>query len=137
MRNNCTRAHPRCMGILVALATAVFASGCASISKPKVAAVSVKVPLACSGKVECTLANKKESRVVVPTGDVTIKKSDDPLRVSCADSRGNIYHTAEVAGHRTGRAWGNIILGGGVGGVIDAHTDAHWEYPGTVDVPCP
>ena len=122
---------------LAAVVAFTMATGCASISKPKIAAVTVKVPLACSGKVECTLANKKETRVVVPTGDATIKKSDDPLRVSCADGQGNVYHTAEVEGHRTDRAWGNLLLGGGVGGIIDAHTDAHWEYPSTVEVPCP
>ena len=64
-------------------------------------------------------------------------KSDDPLQIVCKDEEGNHYHTAEVAGHRTDRAWGNLLLGGGAGAIIDAHTDAHWEYPGMVEVPCP
>lgn len=123
--------------LLVAVATFSAATGCASISKPKVSTVTVKVPLACSGQVECTVTNKKETRVVVPTGDTTIKKSDDPLRIVCFDREGQPYHNTEVAGTRTDRAWGNLLLGGVVGAGIDAHTDAHWEYPNTVDVPCP
>ena len=121
----------------VLAAALLLGSGCASISKPKVASITVKAPKACSGQVECTLTNKKEQREVVPTADVIIKKSDDPIRVACTDESGDVYHTDEVAGTRTGRAWGNLLLGGGVGGIIDAHTDAHWEYPGTIDVPCP
>ena len=118
-------------------ATVGLGGGCASISKPKVAVVTVKAPQACAGRIACTVTNKKERREVTPTGDVVIKKSDDPLRVACTDERGNLYHTDEVAGARSGRAWGNLLLGGGVGAIVDANTDAHWEYPGTIDVPCP
>ena len=72
--------------ITVALALALLlGSGCASISKPKVAVITVKAPKACSGQIECTLTNKKEQREVVPTADVIIKKSDDPIRVACTD----------------------------------------------------
>ena len=93
----------------------------------------------------------------MPTGDVVIEKSDDPLRAAGTDAGGNLYHTDEAAdargtrvgerdtsatwrpgiSARGGRAWGNVLLGGVVGGIIDADTDAHREYPGTIDVPCP
>ena len=127
------------LGVAVAglVMTVGLGGGCASITKPKVAVVTVKAPQACAGRIECTITNKKERREVTPNGDVTIKKSDDPLRVACTDARGNLYHTEEVSGARSGREWGNLLLGGVVGGVIDANTDAHWEYPGTIDVPCP
>lgn len=124
--------------ILAALGAALLlGAGCASISKPKVSAVTVKVPKACAGQIECTLTNKKERVEVVPPGQIIIKKSDDPLRVACTDESGGLYHTDEVAGARSGRAWGNLLLGGGVGAIVDANTDAHWDYPGTIDVPCP
>ena len=125
------------LAIATLVMTSGLGSGCASISKPKVAVVTVKAPQACAGQIECTVTNKKERREVTPTSDVIIKKSDDPLRVACTDASGNLYHSAEVAGARSGREWGNLLLGGVVGGVIDANTDAHWEYPGTIDVPCP
>ena len=122
---------------LALAAVLALGAGCASISKPKVASVTVKVPKACSGQVNCTITNKKEQREVVPPGQIVIKKSDDPLRVACTDESGKLYHSNEVAGTRTGRAWGNLVLGGGVGAIIDANTDAHWEYPETIEVPCP
>lgn len=125
------------LAIVIAAATAGLGGGCASISKPKVAVVTVKAPQACSGRIECTLTNKKERREVTPTGDVVIRKSDDPLRVACTDAGGNLYHTDEVAGARSRLAWWKVLLGGVIGGIIDASTDARWEYPGTIDVPCP
>ena len=97
----------------------------------------MRAPQACAGRIECTLTNRKERREVTPTGDVVIEKSDDPLRAAGTDAGGNLYHTDEAAGARGGRAWGNVLLGGVVGGIIDANTDAHREDPGTIDVPCP
>ena len=95
------------LAVAIAAATVGLGGGCASISKPKVAVVTVKAPQACAGRIECTLTNKKERREVTPTGDVVIKKSDDPLRVACTDAGGNLYHTDEVAGSRSWLAWWN------------------------------
>ena len=40
-------------------------------------------------------------------------------------------------GARSGRARGSLPFGGGVGGIIDAHTDARRDCPGTIGVSCP
>jgi len=30
--------------------------------------------------------------------------------------------------------WGNVLVGGVIGGGVDASTDAHWEYPETISM---
>ena len=39
-----------------------------------------------------------------------------------------------MGGDRVGVVEGNVILGGGVGAIVDANTDAHWDYPAAITI---
>lgn len=123
--------------ITLAAVLAVFGTGCASIVKPKESHISFATGQQCSGQIECTVKHKKGEYKARPTEQITVQKSDDPLEVVCRDKGGNEYHTDSIKGARGAMAWGNIVFGGGIGGIVDAHTDAHWDYPQNVQVPCP
>ena len=54
-----------------------------------------------------------------------IKKSDDPLTITCEDGPGKI--SVQVVPERGAMGWGNIVFGGIIGGGVDASSDAHWD----------
>ena len=109
--------------------------GCASITQPTASIVMLEAQ-GCEDTIWCDVANKKESlRVAVP-GQVTIRKSDDPLSISCRTGEGQPLWTGTLRGTDTGLIWGNVLLPGGtIGAIIDANTDAHWEYPDHLNIP--
>ena len=107
-------------------------SGCSSIVNEKSTGINIEAP-GCPDGTECTLKHKKGHNARVPT-HVTIPKSDDPLHIECRTSDGRIYVNA--AESRMGAMiWGNVVFGGGIGAIVDAHTDAHRIYPHTIKVP--
>ena len=120
--------------LLAAVLPAVVAiAGCASLTRELTQPVTVHAP-GCSEEVSCTLSHKRGSyQVTVPPGVTQVRRSDDPLQVSC--SSGEKHWIGQIEGQRGGRAWGNVIFGGGIGGIIDANTDAHWDYPASFAVP--
>ena len=120
----------RLVGILC---TAMFATGCSTIVNEKTANISVDAP-GCPDGTECTLKHKKgEYRVKVP-GQTLVQKSDDPLSIECRVPDGRTY--VQAADSKMGAMiWGNIIFGGGIGAIVDAHTDSHRTYPQPIKVP--
>ena len=90
----------------------------------------------CETPIWCDIANKKESLHVAVPGQVTIRKSDDPLKITCRTGEGRPLWTGTLHGIDTGLIWGNTLLpGGAIGAIIDANTDAHWEYPNHLNIP--
>lgn len=90
----------------------------------------------CETPIWCDIANKKESLHVAVPGQVTIRKSDDPLKITCRTGEGRPLWTGTLHGIDTGLIWGNTLLpGGAIGAIIDANTDAHWEYPDHLNIP--
>ena len=79
----------------------------------------------CPERISCTATNKKGTWDFTAPGAVKFKKSDDPLTVTCEDGPGSI--SLQVVPERGSMAWGNIIIGGIIGGGIDSSTDAHWD----------
>ena len=119
-----------------ALVTVVMAAivviGCATVTRDRDQNIGLTAP-GCSEPASCTFTNKKGSWTAEAPGMVSVRRSDDPLRVSC--EAGDRLWQDEIEGQRGGRAWGNAILGGGIGAIVDANTDAHWDYPVAVAVP--
>ena len=116
---------------LIALAL----GGCASITQPTASIVMLEAR-GCETPIWCDIANKKETLHVAVPGQVTIRKSDDPLKITCRTGEGRPLWTGTLHGIDTGRIWGNALLpGGAIGAIIDANTDAHWEYPEHLNIP--
>lgn len=120
---------------LLAVASLVALTGCASIVGEKLQPVSVQTVQDNKevAGVGCTLMNDAGTWFVTTPGSVTIHKSTGDLAVDCTKDGG-------VAGHETvvsksnGAVWGNIIAGGGIGYIIDRNTGAGFDYPNIITV---
>ena len=99
----------------------------------KTSTINVDAP-GCPDGTQCTLKHKKGQYQVQVPGVLTIPKSDDPLHITCRTRDGRVYVNAADS-KMGGMIWGNIIFGGGIGAVVDAHTDAHRIYPHSIKIP--
>lgn len=121
---------------LVSIATSVFfLTGCATVIEGtgQSVAVATNPPGAnCTVSRQGTLLGSVEST----PGSVRVDKSKNDLTVSCTKS-GYQATTVSYSPSFNGTTFGNIILGGGIGAVVDASTGANYDYPTQVSLDLP
>ena len=108
---------------IVGIGIAVALTGCASVTGTKLQPVSVQTiedNREVAG-VSCTLTNDAGKWFISTPGSVTIQKSTGDLAVDCA-KEGSAGHE-NVVSKANANVWGNIILGGGIGYIVDRNTD--------------
>lgn len=117
--------------IALACAAAVLSTGCASVVNDSTHPVKVETRNQAGEAVtgaDCQLTNDYGS-FSVKSGDTTVvRRSSKDLDIVCkaagqADARGRAISRAN------GGMWGNIILGGGIGAVIDHNKGTAYTYP--------
>jgi hypothetical protein len=81
----------------------------------------------------CTLTNDVGKWFVTSPGSVTINKSTGDLTVECK-KEGNLAGHEMVVSKANGSVWGNIIVGGGIGYIVDRNTGAGFDYPNSITV---
>lgn len=108
----------------------VLLQGCATLTTGSDQSVSIETTP--PGAV-CTMVREGETvGIVNPTpGSVTISKDMDPMEVTC-DLDEYITLVNVIDSDFQGATLGNIILGGGVGLIIDAASGAMREYPASL-----
>jgi hypothetical protein len=119
---------------LASLAALLALTGCASISGEKLQPVSV-ITVHDNKEVAgigCTLTNDAGSWFLTSPASVTVHKSTGDLAIDCKKDRyaGN----ANVVSKSNGAVWGNILIGGGIGYIIDRNTGAGFDYPANVTI---
>ena len=105
---------------------------CASIFSDKSQSISVK-----TGDVEnvtCELFNGKGRYVVNSPGILVIGQSCDDLNYICR-KKGYNEIKGTIAFNHKGSTAGNLILGGGIGYLVDVGTGAACKYPETISLP--
>ena len=121
----------------IALASIVLTlSGCASITGSTTQNISVQTRTP-DGKevkeVQCDLINKRGTYFVTSPGTIVISRSNDDLHVTCRkDSFEN--GKASVVSDTKGSMFGNILLGGGIGAIVDHNNGSAYEYPNFLQV---
>lgn len=116
---------------VVICAVAVLSTGCASVVNDSTHPVRVETRDEAGALVsgaECKLTNDYGS-VTLKSGDTTqVRRSSKDLDIVCKDGA-----RTEARGRAISRAnggmWGNIILGGGIGAVIDHNKGTAYTYP--------
>lgn len=110
-------------------------SGCASVISSKMQPVSVQTVH--DGKevsgAACTLTNDVGTWAVTSPGSVAIGKSTGDLTVECK-KEGNLAGYEMIVSKANGSIWGNVILGGGIGYIVDRNTGAGFDYPNSITV---
>tara|TARA_B100001741_G_C16475454_1_gene562238 strand:+ start:317 stop:694 length:378 start_codon:yes stop_codon:yes gene_type:complete len=82
----------------------------------------------------CTLSNDKGTWSLVTPGSAVISSSRVNLALTCA-KEGYVNGVASLPSkHKDSATWGNVILGGGIGYIIDRKSGAAFIYPQQVTV---
>ena len=77
---------------------------------------------------ECKLSNDYGT-VTVKSGDTTqVRRSGKDLDIVCNDPK-NPDANARAISRANGGMWGNIILGGGIGAIVDHNKGTAYTYP--------
>ena len=119
---------------IVLLLLAISLVGCASVTGTKLQPVSLTTM--CNGEAindaMCTLTNDKGQWFLKTPGSVTINKSYDDITVDC--KKEELAGSSKFQSQSEGSVWGNVILGGGIGYLVDKNTGAGFSYPSNMMV---
>lgn len=117
-------------GYLVLAATLAL-GGCASVVNDSTHPVKLETRTQ-DGKLlsgaECKLTNDYGT-VSVKSGDTTpVRRSSKDLDIACVHPQ-QPDATARAVSRANGGMWGNIILGGGIGAIVDHNKGTAYTYP--------
>lgn len=110
-------------------------TGCASMSGARTQTVAVQTVQDHKEVTEagCILANGVGRWFVTTPGKITINKDIDDLTVEC--SKEDVGTGSEtITSRANGGMWGNVLLGGPIGYVVDRKSGAGYDYPQTIVV---
>ncbi len=119
---------------LTLLLAALALTGCASITGKQLQPLSVTTVFNNQelAGVGCTLSNDVGTWFLTSPGTTTIHKSTADLVVDC--KREALVGMSRVESGANVNVWGNIIVGGLIGYVVDRQTGAGFDYPNTLTV---
>jgi uncharacterized protein YceK len=120
----------------VSVAAAILLSGCASVINDKTHPMKIETKTETGELVagaDCTLKNDKATSSA-KSGEITnVRRSNADLEVSCKHPT-NPEATAKAISRVNGGMFGNIILGGGIGAIIDHNTGNAYTYPAWIQL---
>ena len=119
---------------VVIFAAAITSTGCATITQSE--GQSLALTATYEGKpVEptCQLKNDKGSWDSKAPANVTVRKSNEDLEVTCK-KEGMPDGLLKAISRAAGSMFGNIIFGGGIGAIIDHNTGTGYDYPDQLPV---
>jgi|TARA_B110000503_G_C7098703_1_gene392814 hypothetical protein len=124
---------------IVLFSSLILISGCSTLTGSGTAqSISVETVEGTSGDriidARCDLSNDEGSWTVLTPGSVMVHRSNKPLSVKCQKS-GYIQDYSSVDSKTKANMWGNIILGGGIGAIIDHNNGSAYDYPAVVRIP--
>jgi len=117
---------------LAAASVSVCLSGCATIVDGSKQSVSVSTSPVQGAS--CTLKNSEGTWYITTPGSTTVHKTKNDMSVDCTKDGYGPGHQMAVA-HFGGATFGNIVLGGGVGAIVDAASGANYYYDSPLVVP--
>lgn len=123
--------------LISVLTPALLAAGCSTITGSGTSqSVSVQT-YATDGQdidgAKCEMVNDEGTWFVVTPGSTMVHRSNKDLQVICKKT-GLDVGSANVVSRTKGNMLGNIILGGGVGAIIDHNNGSAYEYPALIKI---
>ena len=117
--------------VLGCLAAGLVASGCASTLEGTTQTITLMTN---PPGATCKLLREGQAIASVTTpGGTVVKKTKHDIRVEC-EKEGYETSTDMLKSGIEGATWGNIILGGGIGWLIDSASGADNRYPDNLTV---
>jgi hypothetical protein len=108
-----------------------LSGGCATITSNEMQTVTLTTRDQNGDVVEnakCELKNDKGSWNAKSPGNVMVRRSAEDLSVECQKD-GMSAGFLRAISRSAGGMWGNIILGGGIGAIIDHNKGTGYDYP--------
>ena len=118
------------------LAAAIVLSGCASVVNDKTHPIKIETKTEAGELVagaDCTLKNDKASSTAKSGETTNVRRSNADLEVSCKHPT-NPEAVAKAISRVNAGMFGNIILGGGIGAIIDHNTGNAYTYPAWIQL---
>ncbi len=113
-------------------ALGIAVSGCATVVDGSSQSVSVATTPVQGAA--CTLTNSEGSWFVTTPGSVQVHKTKNDLTVTC--TKDGFQPGSQVAISKFGGAtFGNLVLGGGIGAIVDAASGANYYYDSPLTIP--
>lgn len=123
--------------ITLIISTAIITTGCATITGSGSAqSVSVQTYKSDGSDLEgarCEMTNDEGAWFVVTPGSVVVQRSNKDLIVICKKP-GIDIGSANVVSKTKGNMFGNILLGGGVGAIVDHNNGTAYDYPSPIKI---
>lgn len=119
------------MKIAVAAAILLLLSGCATVMNDKTHPIRFDAMQADGTQIQdaqCTAANDKAHVTFRSGNTVQIRRSGKQLEIRCS-SPGLADATGSAVSRVNAATWGNILIGGVVGAVIDTNNGKAYTYP--------
>jgi hypothetical protein len=82
---------------------------------------------------KCEMSNDEGTWFVTTPGSTIVHRSNKDLLVTCKKV-GLDVGTANVVSRTKGNMYGNILLGGGIGALIDHNNGSAYEYPSLIKI---
>lgn len=122
--------------ILISFLT-FLATGCATVSGSGTSQSVSLQTYAGDGKdvegAKCEMVNDEGTWFVVTPGSAFVHRSNKDLQVVCK-KEGIDVGTANVVSRTKGNMFGNILIGGGIGAIIDHNNGSAYEYPTLIKI---
>jgi hypothetical protein len=112
-------------------------NGCATISgSGSSQTISVQTFQADGAELEgakCDMTNDEGTWFAISPGSTSVHRSNKDLQVLCRKTGVDIG-SASVVSRTKGNMFGNILLGGGIGAIVDHNNGTAYEYPGLIKI---
>jgi hypothetical protein len=82
---------------------------------------------------KCDLTNDEGTWYLTTPGSTTVRRSNKDMQVICKKA-GIDLGSANVVSRTKGNMYGNILLGGGIGAIIDHNNGSAYEYPALIKI---
>ncbi len=122
--------------IAIACLASLAFTGCATLTSNEMLPLTLITKSADGTSVEpakCTLKNDKGAWEMNSPGTVSVRRSAEDLIVECK-KEGVADGFLRAISRAAGGMWGNIIIGGGVGAIIDHSKGTGYNYPDDLPV---
>ena len=121
--------------LIALMALSAFASGCSTLTGDGTSQNLAVMTYTTDNKdvtgASCELRNDEGTWTAVTPASVMVRRSNKDLMVKCtkpglADARANVVSRTKA------NMWGNIIIGGGIGAIIDHNNGSAYQYPASL-----
>ena len=119
--------------ILYVLAATIVLANCSTITTGTQQSVFIDTPKVTGATCHLTDSKSGTWDLLTTPGSISVLKGDGPMNVVC-NKAGYESGITSVDETLVGATLGNILIGGGVGFLIDAASGAAQEYPSKITV---